>query len=114
MTTPQHSTAKQSVADKSAGVALTPRQIKDAKKAEAKRHKDALKILRHTNWTPQLGIDRPVPTEYWNERGGKMRQRAAMRRQCQILLYGLLAILILIIVGIVLLIFFTVRHVWSK
>jgi len=111
--TPQHSATKQGTVAKSASVALTPRQIKDAKKAEAKRQKDALEILKHTNWTPQLGIDRPVPIEYWNERGAKMRRRAAMRRKCQILFYGLLAILVLIVVGIVL-IYYTVRHFQSK
>jgi len=127
---PEHSVTKQSSADESARDPRNPRDIyprevyyakyfptwseKDIQRHEARleaqRRKDAL----NPPWNPHMGIDRPVPTEYWNERGAKMRRRAAMRRLGQILLYGLLAILVLIVVGIVLLIYYTVRHFQSK
>ena len=90
---------------------MTPLQLKEAKKAEAKRRKLALKLAARGYWNLYMGVDRPVPTEYYNKtRCGHLIPLPLVA----IALCGLLTLALLAIAAIVGMVYFIVRYFQSK
>jgi len=106
--------SRQSTAEKVASEALlTPLQLEDAKKAEAKRLQLARKLVARGYRNTHMGVDRPVPAKYCNN---SMRRRRGdwhgipLIAQILIAFFGLLILALLVIAAVVVMLYLVVRQ----